>query len=156
MFFFCFSADASSTVTSISSNVNIHYSGNVTWLSMAIFRSSCSIDVKYFPYDVQNCTMSFASWSHGIDQLNLLSHSNEGDVTNYVPSSEWELLQYKPRRQFVKFSCCPDDVPFMKYDIVIKRRPLFYVFNMVMPCILITLVALLGFYMPPESGEKVR
>jgi hypothetical protein len=28
-------------------------------------------------------------------------------------------------------------------------------FNLVMPCILITLVALLGFYMPSESGEKV-
>ena len=65
-FLFCFSADASWSVTSISSNVNIHYSGNATWLSMAIFRSSCSIDVKYFPYDVQNYTMSFASWSHDI------------------------------------------------------------------------------------------
>ncbi|WAQ93627.1 LGC4-like protein, partial [Mya arenaria] len=148
-------ADSSSTVTSISSNVIIHYSGNVTWLSMSIFRSSCSIDVKYFPYDVQNCTMSFASWSFGIDQLNILSHSTEGDVSNYVHSSEWSLLEYTPRRQLEKFSCCPDDVPFMKYDIVIKRRPLFYLFNMVMPCILITLVALLGFYMPPESGEKV-
>jgi len=89
MLLFCFSADASS----ISSNVNIHFSGNVTWLSMAIFRSSCSIDVKYFPYDVQNCTMAFALCSHDIDQLNLLSHSNEGAVTNYVPNSEW-ILQY--------------------------------------------------------------
>ncbi|KAH3755061.1 hypothetical protein DPMN_189744 [Dreissena polymorpha] len=148
-------ADSTSTLTSVSSNVIIKYDGNVTWLSMSIFRSSCTIDVKYFPYDVQNCTMRFASWSFGIDQLNILSHSDEGDISNYVPSSEWALVQYRPRRQLEKFSCCPDLVPFMKYDIVIKRRPLFYLFNMVMPCVLITLVALLGFYMPPESGEKV-
>jgi len=38
--------------------------GNVTWLSMTIFRSSCSINVKYFPFDEQNCTMKFASWTY--------------------------------------------------------------------------------------------
>lgn len=32
---------------------------------------------------------------------------------------------------------------------------MFYVFNMVLPCVLITLVALLGFYIPSDSGEKV-
>lgn len=36
-----------------------------------------------------------------------------------------------------------------------RRRPLFYVFNMVFPCMLITLVAFLGFYLPPGSTEKV-
>ncbi|XP_060556811.1 ligand-gated ion channel 4-like [Ruditapes philippinarum] len=148
-------ADVSSTVTSVSSNVMIDHTGNVTWLSMSIFRSSCSIDVKYFPYDIQNCTMDFASWSYGIAELNVISKDDKGDISNYVPSSEWQLLHYQPKRTLVKFSCCPDDVPFMKYIIIIKRRPLFYLFNMVMPCILITIVALLGFYMPPESGEKV-
>ena len=32
---------------------------------------------------------------------------------------------------------------------------MFYVFNMILPCFLITLVALLGFYIPNDSGEKV-
>ncbi|XP_045169531.1 ligand-gated ion channel 4-like [Mercenaria mercenaria] len=149
-------ADVSSTVTSVSSNVIINHFGNVTWLSMSIFRSSCSIDVKYFPYDIQNCTMEFASWTYGMDKLNIISDIQSGDISNYVPSSEWELLDYQPKRSVETFSCCPDEpVPFMKYYIVIKRRPLFYLFNMVMPCVLITIVALLGFYMPPESGEKV-
>ena len=38
---------------------------------------------------------------------------------------------------------------------MIKRRPLFYVFNMIMPSILITFVGFLGFLIPPDSGEKV-
>jgi len=36
-----------------------------------------------------------------------------------------------------------------------RRKPLFYVFNMILPCLLITLVAMLGFYIPSDSGEKV-
>ena len=151
-----FSADVSSTVTSVSSNVIITHMGNITWLSMSIFRSSCSIDVKYFPYDVQNCTMEFASWTFGLDKMDIVNNAEQGDLSNYVTSSEWELLAYVPKRTVVTFSCCPDDpTTFIKYSIVIKRRPLFYIFNLVMPCVLITLVALLGFYMPPESGEKV-
>ena len=40
--------------------------------------------------------------------------------------------------------------------MIIRRRPLFYVFNMVFPCVLITLVAFLGFYLPSGSTEKVN
>lgn len=38
---------------------------------------------------------------------------------------------------------------------MIKRRPLFYVFNMIFPSMLITIVGFLGFLIPPDSGEKV-
>lgn len=45
--------------------------------------------------------------------------------------------------------------PNVTYYIVMKRRPLFYVFNMILPSILITIVGFLGFLIPPDSGEKV-
>lgn len=122
---------------------------------MWIFKSSCSIDVKYFPFDVQNCSMDFASWAYDGFQLDIQNDADEGDLTNYVSSSEWELIFFNFQREVIVFSCCPEPYVFIKYYIVMKRRPLFYMFNLVMPCILITLVALLGFYMPSESGEKV-
>ena len=28
-----------------------------------IFQSSCTIDVTYFPFDTQNCTLKFGSWT---------------------------------------------------------------------------------------------
>lgn len=122
---------------------------------MWIFKSSCSIDVRYFPFDKQNCSLNFASWTYSLHGLNLINIAEEGDTSNYVSSSEWELLGFFFVRQVVTFSCCPEPYPFIRYDILIKRRPLFYLFNMMMPCVLITLVALLGFYMPPDSGEKI-
>jgi len=50
--------------------------GNVTWLSMTIFRSSCNINVKYFPFDEQNCTMKFASWTY--DGFQVMSRFHPG------------------------------------------------------------------------------
>jgi hypothetical protein len=47
----------------LSTNVIITPDGGVTWLSSAIFKSSCFIDVEYFPFDQQVCSMKFASWT---------------------------------------------------------------------------------------------
>ncbi|CAL1537662.1 unnamed protein product [Lymnaea stagnalis] len=148
-------ADVSAFVSSISSNLIVTNDGNVTWFSMVIFKSSCSINVRYFPFDAQNCSMQFASWSYDGFQVNLLMNTEKGDTSNYVPNSEWELIRFMVDRNVRYFSCCEEPYPEIHFYIVIRRRPLFYIFNMILPCILITLVALLGFYIPSDSGEKV-
>ena len=47
-----------------STNGIVTNDGNVTWLSSAIFKSSCEINVEFFPFDEQSCTMKFASWTY--------------------------------------------------------------------------------------------
>lgn len=148
-------ADVTSYFSSLSSNVIVTSEGNVTWLSMVIFKSSCGIDVRYFPFDEQNCSMQFASWTYDGFQLQLRMNSEEGDISNYIRSSEWILIKLHVEWNLVYYSCCIEPYPDITYYIQIRRRPLFYVFNMILPCILITLVALLGFYIPSDSGEKV-
>ena len=39
--------------------------------NIAILKSSCSIDVTYFPFDAQNCTMKFGAWTHGKSRIDL-------------------------------------------------------------------------------------
>ncbi|OWF38748.1 Neuronal acetylcholine receptor subunit alpha-10 [Mizuhopecten yessoensis] len=148
-------ADVSTYFSSISSNIIVTNDGNITWLSMVIFKSSCSINVRYFPFDEQNCSMQFASWTYDGFQVNLVLITHEGDISNYIQNSEWDLQKLYVARKVVYYSCCTEPYPDITFYIHIRRRPLFYIFNMVMPCILITLVALLGFYVPSDSGEKV-
>ncbi|XP_061186001.1 ligand-gated ion channel 4-like [Saccostrea echinata] len=148
-------ADVGKAQSSVSTNVIVSETGSVTWLSMWIFKSSCSIDVRYFPFDVQNCSMNFASWTFDAYQMDIRNEAKVGDLTNYVNSSEFEILEFSFKRHVVIFTCCPEPYVFITYTLVFQRKPLFYLFNMVMPCILITMVALLGFYMPNDSGEKI-
>ncbi len=148
-------ADQWSSVSSMSTNLIVHYDGNVTWLSTVIFKSSCSINVRYFPFDEQVCDLIFASWTFDLLRLNLDVNSKEGDSTNYINNGEWHLVKLNATRNLKKYSCCEELYPEIIYTLVIRRRPLYYVFNMIFPCLLITLVAFLGFYLPPDSGEKV-
>lgn len=70
-------------------------------------------------------------------------------------NGEWSLIRLNVTRKLAVYSCCDEPFPEIFYSLVIRRRPLFYVFNMVFPCLLITLVAFLAFYLPPGSNEKV-
>ncbi|KAG1662649.1 CHRNA7-FAM7A fusion protein [Nymphon striatum] len=154
--FFIDSADSQYNDAMITTNVIVTSNGNVTYLISAIFKSSCKINVAYFPFDEQRCKMKFASWTYDGKQLNLLTQTSKGDISNYVSNGEWDLIDMVAERNVVHYSCCPDD-PYMDITlhIILRRRPLFYVFNLILPCILITVIALMSFYMPSDSGEKV-
>lgn len=44
----------------------VYNTGYVYWLPPAIFRSACPINVNFFPFDWQNCTLKFRCgvWQH--------------------------------------------------------------------------------------------
>ncbi|EFX76216.1 hypothetical protein DAPPUDRAFT_55424, partial [Daphnia pulex] len=148
-------ADSEYNSALLSTNVIVTHDGNLTWLSSAIFKSSCGINVEYFPFDEQKCSMKFSSWTYDGLQVNLLNQAEEGDLSNYVPNGEWDLIDLVVERNVVFYSCCEEPYPDITFHIVLRRRPLFYVFNLILPCVLITGIALMSFYMPSDSGEKV-
>lgn len=46
-------------------NVVINYKGEMLWVPPAIYKSSCIIDVEFFPFDEQTCHLIFGSWTVG-------------------------------------------------------------------------------------------
>ncbi|KAK8373575.1 hypothetical protein O3P69_012612, partial [Scylla paramamosain] len=55
--------DAQHSAATINTNVIVTSSGEVTWLSHGIYKSSCDMNVEFFPFDVQSCKM-WASWTY--------------------------------------------------------------------------------------------
>lgn len=77
-----FSADSQYNNAILSTNIIVTSDGNVTWLSSAIFRSACSINVEYFPFDEQRCVMKFASWTYDGFQVRSFVRSFEREREN--------------------------------------------------------------------------
>lgn len=57
------SADGNFEVT-LATKATLNYTGRVEWRPPAIYKSSCEIDVEYFPFDQQTCVMKFGSWTY--------------------------------------------------------------------------------------------
>uniref|UniRef100_A0AC34QHG8 Neurotransmitter-gated ion-channel ligand-binding domain-containing protein n=1 Tax=Panagrolaimus sp. JU765 TaxID=591449 RepID=A0AC34QHG8_9BILA len=76
------------------SNVVVDYQGNVIWVPPAIYKSSCRIDVEYFPFDQQTCTMLFGSWTYNSDEVKLKWYMNKTwvELEDYSYSGIWDVM----------------------------------------------------------------
>ncbi len=60
------------------------------------------------------------------------------------------------KRTLLYYDCCPEPYVDITFTIHIKRRTLYYGFNLIIPCIILSSMTLLGFSLPPDSGEKLQ
>ncbi|KAK1798000.1 hypothetical protein P4O66_000505 [Electrophorus voltai] len=118
-----------------------------------IFKSTCYIDVRWFPFDVQRCELKFGSWTYGGWALDL--QMNEADITGYIANGEWDLVEVVGRRTEKVYACCPEPYPDVTFTVVMRRRTLYYALNLLIPCVLISTLALLVFLLPADSGAKI-
>lgn len=58
--------------------------------SLGIFMSTCNVDVRWFPFDIQKCELKFGSWTFDGWLLDL--QMSEADISSYMPNGEWDLV----------------------------------------------------------------
>ncbi|KAI4544559.1 hypothetical protein MJG53_020408 [Ovis ammon polii x Ovis aries] len=77
------------------------------------------------------------------------------DPEGFTENGEWEIV-HRPARVNVDPSA-PLDSPNRQdvtFYLIIRRKPLFYVINILVPCVLISFMINLVFYLPADCGEK--
>ncbi|XP_030622023.1 neuronal acetylcholine receptor subunit alpha-7a isoform X1 [Chanos chanos] len=134
-------------------NVLVSSSGACQYMPPGIFKSTCYIDVRWFPFDVQRCDLKFGSWTYGGWSLDL--QMIEADITGYIANGEWDLVEVPGRRNERFYDCCKEPYPDVTFTVVMRRRTLYYGLNLLIPCVLISTLALLVFLLPADSGEKI-
>uniref|UniRef100_A0AAY4B035 Uncharacterized protein n=1 Tax=Denticeps clupeoides TaxID=299321 RepID=A0AAY4B035_9TELE len=147
-------ADGDFTVTHLT-KAHLFYNGTVKWTPPAIYKSSCSIDVTFFPFDQQNCKMKFGSWTYDRAKIDLVSMASNVDQMDYWESGEWVIINAVGKYNSKKYECCTEIYPDITYYFIIRRLPLFYTINLIIPCLLISCLTVLVFYLPSDCGEKI-
>ena len=52
------------------------------------------------------------------------------------------------------YTCCDEPYLDITFNITMRRKPLFYTVNLIIPCMGISFLTVLVFYLPSDSGEK--
>ncbi|XP_072051061.1 neuronal acetylcholine receptor subunit alpha-3-like [Amphiura filiformis] len=147
-------ADGRYEVT-LRTNVLLYPMGYLYWLPPAIFKSSCDIDVRYFPLDQQVCDMKFGSWTYNGGMVELIPMAPRVDLEDYWESGEWDIVDSPTTKNIIKYPSRNEIYSDITVNLVIRRKPLFYIVYLILPCILISCLTILVFYLPSDSQERI-
>ena len=101
--------------------------------------------------------MKIGTWTHSQfhidivsfdDAFNELTCCEEGDLSAYEQNGEWELLRTGCWKHYVKYDCCDEIYLDTTFHVILKRRPLYLILNIVFPTILFSLLSCAVFYLP--------
>ncbi|XP_036605887.1 neuronal acetylcholine receptor subunit alpha-6 [Trichosurus vulpecula] len=133
----------------------LKYDGMISWTPPAIFKSSCPMDITFFPFDHQNCSLKFGSWTYDKAKIDLLIIGSKVDMNDFWENSEWEIVDASGYKHDIKYNCCEEIYTDITYSFYIRRLPMFYTINLIIPCLFISFLTVLVFYLPSDCGEKV-
>ncbi|XP_053452706.1 acetylcholine receptor subunit gamma isoform X1 [Nycticebus coucang] len=144
-------------------NVLVSPDGCIYWLPPAIFRSSCSISVTYFPFDWQNCSLVFQSQTYGTNEIDLQLSREDGQTIEWIfidpeaftENGEW-AIRHRPAKMLLDTAAPAEEAGPQKvvFYLLIQRKPLFYIINIIAPCVLISSVAILIYFLPAKAGGQ--
>ncbi|XP_019201586.1 5-hydroxytryptamine receptor 3E-like [Oreochromis niloticus] len=117
--------------------------------------TSCKLDIYLFPFDIQNCTLSFNSYTLKSSAVQLYLTGTPEKMFEYSKSKmatmgEWELIGIAAE----KYTTASRSYDEIRFYISLRRHAMLYVANLLLPsCFLIT-VDLFSFILPPNDADR--
>ncbi|KAM4614157.1 5-hydroxytryptamine receptor 3A-like [Discoglossus pictus] len=120
--------------------------------------SSCNMDIFKFPFDTQICSLSFGSYVYTVDDLIMLPRANSTKVTEYsrkifASKGDWNLVGISVQNQ--TYETEGDWYNQVIYKIMIKRAPVVYVINLIVPACLMVLLDIFSMFIQIGTGERL-
>eukprot|EP00058_Branchiostoma_floridae_P021673 XP_002607163.1 hypothetical protein BRAFLDRAFT_68042 [Branchiostoma floridae] len=136
-------------------DITVTSAGRVSYLHPAIYTSACQVDITRFPFDKQECILEFGSWIYSSSKVNISLVNPSAGLSIYTQNVEWILNKAPMERKVAFYPCCTEPFVTIFLTMQLERRPFFYMFNMVAPCIILMILNVFGFCIPPDTGKRL-
>ncbi|XP_063723389.1 neuronal acetylcholine receptor subunit beta-3-like isoform X2 [Symsagittifera roscoffensis] len=135
-------------------------------------KTTCTFDVTDFPFDTQYCNIEIGPWftdmttfpralfptglgpfiiQHPVPTVSSMS------LESYIPNSQWDLVSARMTNttRKARLGSTLKEFEVIVYTLEMRRKPQFFVYTLVLPCLILTLLTVLSVLLPVESGEKM-
>lgn len=140
-------AEGSDTLGKKWQRVYFDYSGFASWWPGDLIKSTCTIDVYKYPFDTQECTLTFAVWGYFSGMIYIYSVRKDIDLELFTKSSTWTLTKSEAKTTY--------DNSQIAFTVSLKRKPDFVIVNVILPLTFLSLLNAFVFLLLPESGERI-
>ena len=127
--------------------VHVSANGNVLLEFGQLMHTKCDMDIRYYPFDTQQCYLNIMPIGMRYDQVNLSTYRLETHF--YSPNNAWILLSTKSTISYL------GPHPYVKYTMTLERRYAFYILNLFSPVLIMAFLNSMVFVLPADSGERV-
>lgn len=128
--------------------------GYVKWIYQDMLVSFCEINVKYFPFDRQYCSIHLQSTIYDTSQFTLRTLYNVVRLYKFI-TTEWEISHATIEEIDLYNPYYARNFSTIRINIELERRSRFYVIKIICPFSIIAILALFSFCLPTDSGEKI-
>ncbi|XP_052091482.1 neuronal acetylcholine receptor subunit non-alpha-2-like isoform X3 [Mytilus californianus] len=136
----------------------VENTGLVEWELPRIFVVHCDIDIQFFPFDKQSCLVELTSWAYSVNELVVTALYETVQYEEMRTNGEWTIESSKVEtRNFteVKPGGTERSYSVIDFTIIIKRNPSHYISSTILPILATSVLSILVFILPVDSGEKV-
>ena len=130
--------------------LRMSYNGDVWRYMGSIIKTTCDIDMTYFPFDTQECQIDMSAWGFLASEIFLTPLQSDVDLTYYNENSQWKVVKSELKEYQLKGI---DGMVTVKFSL--KRKPEYFAINILAPIFMLCLLNPLVFFLPMESGERI-
>ena len=136
--------------------IDLKHTGRILWAFGGTFSTSCTLDMTFYPFDIQKCDIRIDNWAYTMEAVDLVNKSAVVHLMDFSVNGEWELHMTAVHKSTYEVDTHPDKLfPRVTFSIYLHRKFQYYFINIVTPCLFCIIIAIMVFWLPPESGEKV-
>ncbi|KAL8619421.1 hypothetical protein ACOMHN_011772 [Nucella lapillus] len=129
----------------------VDHDGQVTWYPGGLFQTFCAVDISRYPLDTQTCSIDVVSWTASNDLINGSFNSPAFEVSTLTEHHpEWMLIKEES-----VYTLRPSKYWVLSFKFTLKRKVMFYMMNIVLPIVLLSVMNCVVFLLPVDSGEKM-
>ncbi|XP_024883607.1 neuronal acetylcholine receptor subunit alpha-5-like [Temnothorax curvispinosus] len=131
-------------------------SGSVSCVPVVKFISKCDPDYTYWPYDKHQCRVTFISWMHKGEEVDLLMSGIGIIMSSYINDTRWDFKFINSMREVKKYKCCPNDTyPKINYNFLLTRHHGKHHSSIIIPAIALMLLTLIVLCLDLKSVERM-
>ena len=129
--------------------IRYHSDGLAQWYPGDLIKATCTINVYYFPFDIQECKLVLQAYGYGTSEVKLVASRDDVDLSSMAPHSSWIIRETKAYVTEVFGSSQA------VFRFRFERRPQYVIVNVILPILFLCFLNVMAFLLPVDSGERI-